>query len=69
MYIKSIDLRNNIIKEKGIKELLGVAKSNKTILNLDCRGNPGFTSLYHRKMAIKLLNNIRKAQTDPEVDE
>ena len=69
IYLKSIDLRNNLIKEKGVKELVGVAKSNKTILNLDLRGNTGFTSLNHRKVAIKLLNNIRRAQSDPSVNE
>ncbi len=69
VYVKSVDLRNNIIKEKGVKELVGLAKTNKTILNLDLRGNPGFSSLYHRKLAIKLLNNIRKAQQTKEVDE
>ena len=62
IYIKSIDLRNNIIKEKGIKQLMGVMKTNKTILNLDTRHNPGFNSVIHRKIAIKLLNNIRVAQ-------
>jgi Ran GTPase-activating protein (RanGAP) involved in mRNA processing and transport len=35
VYIKSIDLRNNLIKEKGVKELLNVVKTNKTILNMD----------------------------------
>lgn len=69
IYLRSIDMRNNLIKEKGTKELFSVMKSNKTLLNLDLRGNSGFTSIYHRKIAIKLLNNIRKAQNDNDVDE
>lgn len=60
-YLRSIDMRNNLVKEKGIKEIVGVMKSNKTLLNMDLRENIGFTPLYHRKLAIKLLNNIRKA--------
>jgi len=27
-YVKSIDLRNNLIKEKGVKELVNVIKAN-----------------------------------------
>lgn len=57
-YLKSIDLRNNIIKSKGIKELVNVLKINSNILNIDARMNPGFDQTYHRKIAIKLLNNI-----------
>ena len=48
---------------------MGVMKTNKTILNLDTRHNPGFNSVTHRKIAIKLLNNIRVAQSNPDIDE
>ena len=35
--------------------------SNKTLLNMDIRSNPGLDSILHRKIAIRLLNNIKKA--------
>lgn len=60
-YLKSLDLRNNVINEKGMKEFVNVLKTNSTILNLDVRDNKGFNSTYHWKIAIKLLNNIWKA--------
>lgn len=34
-YLKSIDIRNNVIKAKGIKELVNVVKTNTSLLNLD----------------------------------
>jgi Ran GTPase-activating protein (RanGAP) involved in mRNA processing and transport len=33
IYIKSIDLRNNLIEEKGVKDMLNFMQSNKTLLN------------------------------------
>lgn len=32
-YIKSIDLRNNRIDEKGVKDMCSFLKSNRTLLN------------------------------------
>jgi len=36
---------------------------------MDLWGNAGFTNLNHRRVAIKLLNNIRIAQVDPSINE
>lgn len=64
-----MDLRNNKIEENGVKDMANFLKSNKTLLNLDLRFNIGFTSVLHRKVAISLLNNLRRAKLDPKVDE
>ena len=69
IYIKSIDLRNNEIDQSGVKDLINSLKSNKTILNCDIRYNKGFIPYLHRKLAINLLNNLRRAKLDPKVDE
>lgn len=68
-YLKSLDLWNNVIKEKGVKEFVNILKTNTSILNLDVWDNMGFNQVYHWKIAIKLLNNIWKAQQNPNIDE
>lgn len=68
IYIKSIDLRNNDIDEKGIKDMWNFLKSNKTILNCDLRYNIGFSSKLHRDIVFYLLRNLKLAKLDPKID-
>ena len=68
IYIKSIDLRNNDIDEKGIKDMCNFLKSNKTLLNWDLRYNTGFTSKLHRDIVFFLIRNLKRAKLDPKID-
>ena len=69
VYIKSVDLRNNKIGEKGIKDMCNFLKSNKILLNCDLRDNIGFIGKLHRNIVIKLLRNLKLAKEDPRIDE
>jgi len=69
VYIKSVDLRNNEIGEKGIKDMCNFLKSNKILLNCDLRDNIGFIGKLHRNIVIKLLRNLKLAKEDPRIDE
>ena len=68
IYIKSIDLRNNEIDEKGIKDMWNFLKSNKTLLNWDLRYNIGFNSKLHRDIVFYLLRNLKVAKLDSKID-
>lgn len=68
VYIKSIDLRNNCIEEKGVKDIRNFLKSNKTLLNCDLRYNSGFTPKLHRDIVMQLLRNLKRARNDPRID-
>jgi hypothetical protein len=68
IYVRSIDLRNNNITEKGVKYLISSLKSNKILLNWDLRDNDGFIPKLHRKLAILLLGNLKRAQIKRVVD-
>lgn len=35
-------------------------KKNKTLINLDLRGNPGYEPALHKKVVLKLLSNLKK---------
>lgn len=47
IYLKSIDLRNNLIEKEGVKDICYFLKSNKTLLNCDLRHNPGLINKLH----------------------
>ncbi|CAI2366044.1 unnamed protein product [Moneuplotes crassus] len=62
IYLKSLDLRNNLIEAKGIKEMKYFLNANKSLINLDIRQNPGLSSKLHRTIVVKLLRNIGHAK-------
>ena len=42
-YIQILSLKNNKISEEGVKECCRLLKSNRSLLSLDLRHNPGYT--------------------------
>ncbi|CAI2360030.1 unnamed protein product [Moneuplotes crassus] len=58
IYIRSIDLRNNLLQEEEIQEMKYFLKSNKALINLYVLKNKGLTTKLHRMVVLKLLRNI-----------
>ena len=59
-YIKKINFSNNNISELGCKKFCSLLKTNDSLINVDLRGNKGYTENVHYKIAIRLSNNIKK---------
>ena len=60
-YLRVLDLRNNKIDDKAVKELLLPAlKPNKALINLNLAGNPGNSNLNKSHISISLLKNIER---------
>jgi len=59
-YLRALNLRGNLIDEEGVRELHLSMKSNNSLMNLDLRENPGLSPVWHRKIALQMLNNYTK---------
>lgn len=62
-YIKQVDLAGNKIRERGIQHLISVGfLQNQTLLQIDCRLNPGLTDKQRKQFALCMLKNIEHMQ-------
>lgn len=59
-YIRKINLSNNNLSELGCKKFSQLLKTNDCIVNIDLRGNPGFSESINLKITARLAGNIRK---------
>ena len=60
-YLRVLDLRNNKITEKSLKQdLMPVLKNNFSLTNIDLRRNPGLTIKMQKLIALNLLKNLDK---------
>lgn len=59
-YLRSLDLRGNLIDSQMIEELYQAFKENESLFNFDLRENPGYEKKYARTFALKMLANYTK---------
>jgi hypothetical protein len=59
-YLRSLDLRGNLINSDMIEELYNAFKDNESLFNFDIRENPGFEQKYGRTFALKMIANFTK---------
>jgi Ran GTPase-activating protein (RanGAP) involved in mRNA processing and transport len=57
-YMRYIDISDNKIPQKSIKDLINGLALNKNIVYFDIRTNPCHTQRLHTKLAIRLVKNI-----------
>lgn len=60
LYVRSLDLRNNLVTDRWCLEFVRLMHDNKSLTNVDLRLNPGFTQKMHRELALSLLRNIQE---------
>jgi hypothetical protein len=58
VYMRSVDLRCNMVSERWVVEFAKLLRTNKTLTNVDLRENVGLTTKHHRNIALSLLSNI-----------
>jgi hypothetical protein len=57
-YTRHLDLRHNEFQEKGLRELFDSLRTNKGLVSLELRGNPGLKPKLHQLFALELLNKL-----------
>lgn len=68
-YLRSLDLRGNLIEQEMVDELYQAFKENESLFNFDLRENPGYHSKYARTFALKMLANYTKIGYEYQVSE
>ena len=63
-YLISFDLSDNSIKSNGIFNLIDWAESARNVLNLNLKGNPGYTDAIHKRLIKGLRRNIKRVKAD-----
>ena len=67
MHYQNIDFSSNSIQEQGIEEIVKLLKTSIHVVNCDLRKNPGLTIDHSRKIAYRLLKNIKKLKKNEKV--
>jgi hypothetical protein len=58
-YLRVLDFNNNLFSPETIlNEVIPAMKYNKTVTNLDLRGNPGYTRRVWKFSSMYLLRNV-----------
>ena len=55
-YMRHLDLRDNKFEEAGLKQLFEAVRTNKSIVSIEIKGNPGYKTKLHQLFALELLN-------------
>eukprot|EP00826_Nyctotherus_ovalis_P059233 TRINITY_DN8218_c0_g1_i1.p1 TRINITY_DN8218_c0_g1~~TRINITY_DN8218_c0_g1_i1.p1 ORF type:complete len:396 (+),score=107.71 TRINITY_DN8218_c0_g1_i1:407-1594(+) len=63
-YLRALDLSGNCVKVNGVIDLMGWIHSARNVLNLDLRGNPGYSEAVHKQLMRELVRNIRRSKRD-----
>ena len=58
-YIRSITLKNNKFQRNECKKFIYMMRKNRTLLNVDLRGNPGYDENIKYRIVLKMSKNIR----------
>ena len=65
-YLGVLDLSHNKISRSGVLNLLQMLRENEGLVNLDLRGNPGYSSMLHKSLVLNLLKNIDGLKKVPD---
>ena len=63
-YLITLDLSDNSIKSNGIFNLIDWVESARNVLNLNLKGNPGYTDVIHKRLIKGLRRNIKRVKVD-----
>lgn len=63
-YLRAVDLSCNSVRANGVVNLVGWIRSARNVLNLDLRGNPGYSQPVHKQLMRELIRNIRRSKRD-----
>jgi hypothetical protein len=69
VYMRSVDLRCNLVSERWVIEFAKLLRTNRSLTNVDLRENVGLTSKHHRNIALSLLSNIQSLRESGELEE
>jgi hypothetical protein len=66
-WTKCLNLRSNMIRAEGVRELALLLKENSSLISLDLRGNEGLSREYSRFIYKKLVLNMEKYKQQKEL--